>query len=77
MWRSKSGDAYLKSSLEKFRIAETTTGARELYDRMLKLYPDWVNPAVLWGSAPLIYDLGSTWSDAICQPKSELLQFSG
>jgi glyoxylase-like metal-dependent hydrolase (beta-lactamase superfamily II) len=30
--------------------AETTT-ARELYDRMLALYPDRINPGSLWGSA--------------------------
>ena len=33
------------------RLAETTTTARELYDRMLELYPDWANPGALWGSA--------------------------
>jgi len=29
----------------------TTSTARELYDRMLSLYPDWVNPGSLWGAA--------------------------
>ncbi len=33
------------------RIAETTTTARALYDQMLSLYPDRVNPGVLWASA--------------------------
>ena len=33
------------------RIAETTTTARELYDKMLELYPDRANPGALWGSA--------------------------
>jgi glyoxylase-like metal-dependent hydrolase (beta-lactamase superfamily II) len=33
------------------RLAETTTTARELYDRMLELYPDRANPGALWGSA--------------------------
>jgi hypothetical protein len=33
------------------RVAEATTTARELYDQMLKLYPDRVNPGALWGSA--------------------------
>src|ERR1700730_13411306 len=33
------------------RVAETTTTARELYDKMLKLYPDRVNPGALWLSA--------------------------
>jgi glyoxylase-like metal-dependent hydrolase (beta-lactamase superfamily II) len=32
-------------------VAETTTTARELYDRMLSLYPDRVNPGALWTSA--------------------------
>jgi glyoxylase-like metal-dependent hydrolase (beta-lactamase superfamily II) len=33
------------------RLAMQTTGARELYDQMLKLYRDWVNPGALWTSA--------------------------
>jgi glyoxylase-like metal-dependent hydrolase (beta-lactamase superfamily II) len=33
------------------RLAETTTTARELYDQMLSLYPDRVNPGILWASA--------------------------
>ena len=33
------------------RVAETTTTARELYDQMLSLYPDRVNPGALWTSA--------------------------
>ncbi len=33
------------------RVAGTTTTARELYDRMLSLYPDRVNPGALWSSA--------------------------
>jgi glyoxylase-like metal-dependent hydrolase (beta-lactamase superfamily II) len=32
------------------RLAMRTTTARELYDQMLKLYPDWVNPGALWTS---------------------------
>jgi len=35
------------------RVAETTT-ARELYDKMLELYPDRANPGSLWGSARAI-----------------------
>ena len=31
-------------------LATQTTTARELYDRMLELYPDWVNPGALWSS---------------------------
>jgi glyoxylase-like metal-dependent hydrolase (beta-lactamase superfamily II) len=33
------------------RLDEQTTSARELYDRMLELYPDRVNPGSLWGAA--------------------------
>jgi hypothetical protein len=33
------------------RLAETSTTARELYDKMLELYPDRANPGSLWGSA--------------------------
>src|SRR5438552_11211568 len=32
------------------RLAMQTTTARELYDQMLKLYPDWINPGALWSS---------------------------
>jgi glyoxylase-like metal-dependent hydrolase (beta-lactamase superfamily II) len=32
------------------RFATQTTTARELYDQMLKLYPDWGNPGALWTS---------------------------
>jgi glyoxylase-like metal-dependent hydrolase (beta-lactamase superfamily II) len=33
------------------RLTETTTTARELYDQMLSLYPERVNPGILWASA--------------------------
>jgi glyoxylase-like metal-dependent hydrolase (beta-lactamase superfamily II) len=33
------------------RLAEMTTTARELYDKMLQLYPNRANPGSLWGSA--------------------------
>jgi hypothetical protein len=33
------------------RVAELTTSARELYDKMLEIYPDRVNPGALWSSA--------------------------
>jgi glyoxylase-like metal-dependent hydrolase (beta-lactamase superfamily II) len=33
------------------RLAELTTTARELYDKMLELYPYRANPGSLWGSA--------------------------
>ena len=33
------------------RLVETTTTARELYDQMLSLYPDRINPGRLWASA--------------------------
>jgi glyoxylase-like metal-dependent hydrolase (beta-lactamase superfamily II) len=32
------------------RLAMRMTTARELYDQMLKLYPDWGNPGALWTS---------------------------
>ena len=32
------------------RLAMQTTTARELYDQMLKLYPDWGNRGALWSS---------------------------
>src|SRR5260370_15131559 len=33
------------------RLAQTTTTARELYDQMLSLYPERINPGRLWASA--------------------------
>ena len=33
------------------RLDESTTTARELYDKMLELYPDRTNPGSLWGGA--------------------------
>ena len=33
------------------RLDEATSGARELYDAMLELYPNHANPGSLWGSA--------------------------
>ena len=33
------------------RLDEATTTARELYDAMLKLYPDCANPGSLWSGA--------------------------
>src|SRR5258708_1073208 len=32
------------------RLAMQTTTARDLYDQMLKLYPDWINRGALWSS---------------------------
>ena len=32
------------------RLAMQTTTARELYDEMRKLYPDWINRGALWSS---------------------------
>jgi hypothetical protein len=37
--------------LEFNRLDESTTTARELYDKMLELYEDRVNPGSLWGGA--------------------------
>jgi glyoxylase-like metal-dependent hydrolase (beta-lactamase superfamily II) len=36
------------------RLAMRTTTARELYDEMLKLYPDWINRGALWSSVRAI-----------------------
>lgn len=33
------------------RSLESTTSARELYDKMLALYPERVNPGSLWSAA--------------------------
>ena len=33
------------------RLNAATTTARELYDAMLEIYPDRVNPGSLWGAA--------------------------
>jgi glyoxylase-like metal-dependent hydrolase (beta-lactamase superfamily II) len=38
------------------RLAEATTTARELYDKMLALYPNRANPGSLWGSARSVKD---------------------
>src|SRR6267154_4492739 len=35
-------------------LAMQTTTARELYDEMLKLYPDWINRGALWSSVRAI-----------------------
>src|SRR4029078_8087518 len=39
--------AYIR---ECARLAMQTTTSQELYDQMLKLYPDWGNPGALWTS---------------------------
>jgi glyoxylase-like metal-dependent hydrolase (beta-lactamase superfamily II) len=36
------------------RLSIQTTTARELYDQMLKLYPDWINPGALWSSVSAV-----------------------
>jgi glyoxylase-like metal-dependent hydrolase (beta-lactamase superfamily II) len=36
------------------RLAMRTTNAQELYDQMLKLYPDWINRGALWSSVRAI-----------------------
>jgi glyoxylase-like metal-dependent hydrolase (beta-lactamase superfamily II) len=36
------------------RLAMQTTTAQELYDQMLKLYPDWGNPGALWTSVQAV-----------------------
>jgi hypothetical protein len=44
---------FLRQYIRDFdRIAELTTTAQELYDKMLELYPNRVNPGwALWSSA--------------------------
>lgn len=39
------------------RLTETTSTARELYDKMLDLYPDRLNPGSLWGAASMVKGL--------------------
>jgi len=41
------------------RLAESAKTARELYDQMLKLYPDWLDPHVLWLGARAAKDEGT------------------
>jgi glyoxylase-like metal-dependent hydrolase (beta-lactamase superfamily II) len=41
------------------RLAESTETARELYDQMLMLYPDWLDPHVLWLGARAAKDEGT------------------
>jgi hypothetical protein len=36
------------------RLAMQTSTARELYDQMLKLYPEWGNRGALWTSAQAV-----------------------
>jgi hypothetical protein len=43
---------YHTVTIHHYRIAEMTTTAQELYDKMLELYPNRVNPGwALWSSA--------------------------
>src|ERR1700681_112256 len=46
------------------RLALQATTARELYDRMLKLYPDWINRGALWTSVRAVKPLGLTSKDS-------------
>jgi hypothetical protein len=41
-----------------------TTTARELYDEMLKLYPDWINRGALWTSVSRRQSLGLASKDS-------------
>jgi hypothetical protein len=45
------------------RVVETTTTARELYNKMLELYPDRVNPLPLWMSARAAKGQVSTFAE--------------
>jgi len=42
------------------RLAMQTTTARELYDEMLKLYPDWINRSALWSSVLAVRNFSLT-----------------
>ena len=42
------------------RLIEETVSTRELYDRMLALYPDRINRGALWGSVRAVKGWGST-----------------
>jgi glyoxylase-like metal-dependent hydrolase (beta-lactamase superfamily II) len=44
------------------RLNMTTTTARELYDAMLEIYPDRVNPGSLWGAANAAKEAGNSVS---------------
>ncbi len=44
-------DATRKYIRDFNRVNEETATAQELYDRMLVLYPDWINPGSLWSAA--------------------------
>jgi hypothetical protein len=47
------------------RLAEKTRTAQELYDKMLELYPNWVNPGwALWSSARAVKPLSQTAENA-------------
>jgi len=46
MWKKRAG-----ISATSFGLNDATKTARELYDRMLELYPDRANPGSLWSSA--------------------------
>jgi glyoxylase-like metal-dependent hydrolase (beta-lactamase superfamily II) len=41
------------------RLFEATRSARELYDEMLKLHPDRVNPGALWSGAKAAHEIGA------------------
>ena len=44
-------DVALMQWTHAHRVVETAETARELYDQMLDLYPERVNPGMLWWSA--------------------------
>jgi hypothetical protein len=46
------------------RLVAQATIARELYDEMLKLYPDWINRGALWTSVSRRQSLGLASKDS-------------
>ena len=55
IWNSKAIEETRKYVFDFNRIAEMTTTAQELYDEMVGLYPNRVNPGwALWSSARVV-----------------------
>ena len=50
------------------RLAQTTRTAQELYDKMLEIYPNRVNPGwALWSSARAVKSMMEPTGDASCR----------
>ena len=48
--RGQESDDDIRHIHDFERLVMQTTTARELYDEMLRLYPDWINRGALWSS---------------------------